>query len=168
MCPNNLWYITLLCDVMMSCCHDTRRKSDQKTRKSQKVKCYKLLEYLMVKYYKLLEYLMVMCNKALLQSICWYSGSAAIWFLNIPFKIIGQKTFHFFYNPFNANFRLVPCTWLLSGETPFCYLLSLKILVWAGCQCIWIQYGALLCSSLPLYSPPSLPSLVLQSSPPHS
>ena len=40
-------------------------KSDQKTRKSQKVKCYKLLEYLNVKYYKLLGYLMVMCNKLL-------------------------------------------------------------------------------------------------------
>ena len=41
---------------------DKCRKSDQKTRKSQKVKCYKLLEYLNVKYYKLLGYLMVMCN----------------------------------------------------------------------------------------------------------
>ena len=41
------------------------RKSDQKTRKSQKVKCYKLLEHLNVKCYKLLEHLNVKYYKLL-------------------------------------------------------------------------------------------------------
>ena len=82
-------------------------------------------------------------------SINIYVSLAAIWFLFIPFRINCLKTIRFSYNPIYDCFRLVLCTWLLSGESPFCYLLFSSCFG-AECRFIWIQNGAPLCSSLPL------------------